>query len=112
MEPNFGIALITALLAAWSLYWQRRQAVPRKEAPAELTDTTPQTTETDLDTVPDCGTTLGAYNLDLDPMVAGPSREWNEAWSNVRRGQKQPVRFRPSAKGSRGTYRGYHSERY
>ncbi len=54
----------------------------------------------------------GGYDIDVVPLVAGPSREWNEAWSNVLRGQKQPVRFRPIARGSRGTYRGYHSERY
>ncbi len=27
----------------------------------------------------------GSYNLDLVPLVAGPSREWNELWSDVLR---------------------------
>jgi len=54
----------------------------------------------------------GSYNLDLVPRVAGPSRECNERWSDVLGCQKRPVRFRPIAQGSRGTYRGYHTERY
>ncbi len=106
MNVELGVALIGVLVAGWTLYWQRRQTLSTE------TEGIPQIENMDSFAAPDGAETIGAYNLDLEPPVAGPSREDNEAFSAVLRRQKKPVRFRSVPKGSRGTYRGYEMERY
>ncbi len=107
MDLGLGIVLIALLVSCWGLYLARLQVFPsqKKKTGTDHDGLRPRRSldrciRRPVRTLPgrDVGVVTvphhGSYNLDLVPMVAGPSREWNEVWSNVLRGQEPLARFR------------------